>query len=71
LPEVVCDAGLLIDVSKEFALCDALEYLYDNPKKRKEFRKKGIERAKKFTWNASAEIIHRRILQDIQLRETK
>lgn len=71
LPEVVCDAGLLIDVSKEFALSDALEYLYDNPKKLKEFREKGIERAKKFTWNASAEIIHRRILQDIQLGETK
>lgn len=69
LPEVVGDAGLMIDVSRENALCSALEYLYDNPEKRKEFRRKGIERAKKFTWEKAAAVIHDRILRDFGGRE--
>jgi glycosyltransferase involved in cell wall biosynthesis len=50
LPEVVGDAGILIDCESEEQCIKAFETLYHNEELRKDYIRKGIERAKLFTW---------------------
>lgn len=54
LPEVVGDAGLLVDPFDERALRSAIERLIDDDSLRKELRAKGLERARKFSWRDTA-----------------
>ncbi len=46
LPETVGDAGLLCDTDDE--LLKAVEYLKDNPKKREKYRRRGLDRVRKY-----------------------
>ena len=50
LPEVVGDAGLMIDYDSDEQHIEAYEKYYFNPELREEYRKKGLERAKLFSW---------------------
>jgi glycosyltransferase involved in cell wall biosynthesis len=54
LPEVVGDAGLMVDPFDVGALKSAIARLLDNPSLREELRARGLQRAQRFTWNETA-----------------
>lgn len=56
LPEVAGDAALLIDPFDETVIADALRNLIENPDRRDDLRVKGIERAKRFSWQQTARL---------------
>jgi len=55
LPELVEDAGILIDPENVDKIEDSMIRLVKNKELIEELRKKGFEQAKKFSWNKSAE----------------
>ena len=55
LPEVVGDAGLIIDPDREADIAGAIERLWDSETLRSEFREKGLRRAKDFSWEKTAQ----------------
>lgn len=59
LPEVAGDAAILIDPLDIDALESAMFSLYKSPDQRQHLRTKGIERAKQFTWESTAEDVAR------------
>jgi glycosyltransferase involved in cell wall biosynthesis len=59
LPEVVGDAGLLIDPFDTGALARAVERLLDDPDLRADLRERGLSRSRLFDWRETA----RRTLQ--------
>ncbi len=65
LPEVVGDAGLVIDPADEDAWVEAIVDALSHPEKREALRKKGWERAKFFSWEKCAretwEVIEREL----------
>jgi glycosyltransferase involved in cell wall biosynthesis len=56
LPEIVGDAGLLIDPNDSKALADALERALTDDTWRNTAREKGLARAAQFSWEESARI---------------
>lgn len=54
LPEVVGDAGLMVDPFDVGALASAIEQLIDNPDFRLQLRVKGLNRARMFDWRETA-----------------
>jgi glycosyltransferase involved in cell wall biosynthesis len=57
LPEVIDDAGLLVDPLNVDAIADGINRLVYNPTLREELRRKGLYRAKKFSWDVTAKKI--------------
>ena len=55
IPEVVGDAGLLCDPRDAEELARALERVLDEPGLAEELRRRGLERARRFTWERTAE----------------
>lgn len=55
IPEVVSEAGLLVDPEDPLALQHALEQLLASATLRAELAQRGLERADQFTWKAAAE----------------
>jgi glycosyltransferase involved in cell wall biosynthesis len=55
LPEVVGDAGLLVDPTDKDGICEAMLTLLNDTDMHREFRKKGIERASQFSWSNCAD----------------
>lgn len=55
LPEVVGDAGLLVDPTDKDGMCDAMLTLLNDTAIHQEFREKGIERAAQFSWSNCAD----------------
>lgn len=55
LPEVVGDAGVLVEVDDPEALGQALSRVLDDPADRERLRQAGLERARWFTWDDSIE----------------
>lgn len=55
LPEVVGDAGVLIDPLDKDRICDAMLRVVQDNDFRMEYVAKGLERAKKFSWHRCAE----------------
>lgn len=55
LPEVAGDAGVLIDPTQSKEIADAMMTLYENEEVHQEFRKKGIQHARSFTWENCAQ----------------
>jgi len=51
LPEVVGDAGIMIDAHDEEALCGAMARIYRDPALREDLSKKSIARARMFSWD--------------------
>ena len=56
LPEVVGDAGLLVDPFDVDALTQALARLIDDSSLRTRLRHKGLERARRFSWRETARL---------------
>ncbi len=56
LPEVVSDAGLLVDPFDKDALVSALARVIDDPDLRARLRVKGMERAGHFSWRETARL---------------
>jgi glycosyltransferase involved in cell wall biosynthesis len=54
LPEVVGDAGLLVDPFDENAIARAIAQMIDDPGLRAELRRKGLKRARLFNWHETA-----------------
>ena len=54
LPEVVGDAGLLIDAEDEVALARMIEMILTTPLEAQRLRDLGIARAAKFSWQKAA-----------------
>jgi glycosyltransferase involved in cell wall biosynthesis len=59
IPEVVGDAGLLADPRDAEALADALLRVLSNPGLADELRRRGLERAREFTWERTADEFER------------
>lgn len=57
LPEVIGDAGLLIDPKNSIKIADAIIGLIENPQLRKTLVEKGFHRSQRFTWAESAQIV--------------
>lgn len=54
LPEIVDDAGILVDQFNPEEMAIALENLWNDPETRANYSKKALERAKIFTWKRCA-----------------
>jgi len=54
LPEVVGDGGILVDPTDTEAIAEALSRLLSDPRERERLREKGLQRAKKFSWEQMA-----------------
>ena len=57
LPEVVGDAGLMIDPQDDEAIIHAYERMYFDKTLRDELSAKGLERAKQFSWKKCSDQI--------------
>jgi len=57
LPEVVGDAGMRFCLADRHGLKYALKECLSNTRLRAELREKGLERAKKFSWQTTADIV--------------
>jgi glycosyltransferase involved in cell wall biosynthesis len=57
IPEVVGDAGLLIDPDRPAELADALRRMITDPALRDHLRTAGLARAAQFTWRKTAEVV--------------
>jgi glycosyltransferase involved in cell wall biosynthesis len=55
LPEVAGDAGLLVDPYDPDAISQALAELLESQARREELSRRGLERARRFTWHQVAE----------------
>lgn len=56
LPEVVGDAGVCVDPTDADALCDALRRVVTDDSWAGELRRRGLERARQFSWDRTAEL---------------
>lgn len=54
LPEIVGDAGLLVNETKSDAIADAMLVLASEPRTRQRLIRAGLERTKQFSWEAAA-----------------
>jgi len=55
LPEVVGDAGILVDPNDVQAIANAMLYLIGHPNEWSRYVKLGLERARKFSWSRAAD----------------
>jgi glycosyltransferase involved in cell wall biosynthesis len=55
LPEVVGEGGALVDPYSTEAICEKLAELLEDQSKREELSRRGLERARRFTWPQVAE----------------
>lgn len=63
LPEVVGDAGIMIDYDSEQQHIQAYENYFYNPELRKIYSEKGLERAKMFSWEKAVDIIINKMIE--------
>ncbi len=66
LPEVVGDAGLLVDPRNPQSIADAIAHILTDERLAKELSCRGLERAQKFTWEKAAEetaLVYRQVLE--------
>lgn len=57
LPEVVGDAGMTFCLANQYGLKQSLSECLSNPRLRAVLSEKGLERAKHFSWQSTAEIV--------------
>jgi glycosyltransferase involved in cell wall biosynthesis len=57
LPEIVNDAGMIFGLSNPVGLNHSLKECLSNADLRSELRGKGLERAKNFSWQTTAELV--------------
>jgi glycosyltransferase involved in cell wall biosynthesis len=54
LPEVVGDAGVLVDPADDEAIAGALSGLLGSPERREALRERGLEHSRAFSWSDTA-----------------
>lgn len=59
LPEVTGDCGIICDAYSEESIAESLYRLYTDSELRADLSRRGLERAKKFTWDNSADILYK------------
>lgn len=67
LPEVVGDAGLLVEPTDVNRIADVVTRVLRDPQLRQELRRRGLERARRFTWEGTAGAtlaVYRQILEE-------
>lgn len=57
LPEVIDDAGMLVDAKNPYGIKDAIEKLLDNPEILNDLKRKGMERSQKFSLDKTSKKI--------------
>jgi glycosyltransferase involved in cell wall biosynthesis len=57
LPEVIGDAGIMIDASDQAALADALNHLLRDQTRQQELAARGLSRARRFQWQDAAALL--------------
>jgi glycosyltransferase involved in cell wall biosynthesis len=57
LPEVVADAGLLIDPEDTTTMAEAMARLFEDTRLAKELRERGLARASQFTWERVGRVV--------------
>jgi glycosyltransferase involved in cell wall biosynthesis len=62
LPEVVGDAGIMLDPHDVEGLADAFMQVISNENLRQEMIAKGLEQAKKFSWDRCVDLIVKKII---------
>lgn len=70
LPEVVGDAGMLVDPLSAEGLADAISALLASPARRAEMTRRGIERARQYSWNRTARetlAVYQQVLEGTRL----
>lgn len=55
LPEVVGDAGVLVEPQASYELADAMRRILDDPLWREDLRKRGFVNARRFSWERTAQ----------------
>ena len=58
LPEVVGDAGILVDPESVDELCQAMKTIATDKELCQELTEKGLKRAQTYTWKNSAQILY-------------
>ena len=58
LPEVVGEAGMLVDPEDVRSLSSALEQVLSDPARRRDMAERGLVQAERFTWAASAQSLY-------------
>jgi len=66
LPEVVGDAAILVDAEDAESIADAIIRIASGDSLRGELRRRGLQRAKEFTWERTAEQTLRLLLEQAQ-----
>lgn len=61
LPEVIDDAGILVNPMDANQIASEMERLKNNPALQQELREKGMQRASIFSWDTTAEIVWKEI----------
>lgn len=69
LVEVVGDAALLVDEQDENEVIQAFSEFYFNPHKREEYIKRGLNRAKMFSWEKTHKIITNKMIEVLSGKE--
>ena len=69
LPEVVADAGIMIDYDSEEEHIEAYEKFYYNEEERKEYKRRGLERAREFSWKKCADIIINELTKEDKIHD--
>lgn len=63
LPEVVGDAGIMIDWDSDEQHIKAYEDYYFHPELREQMRQKGLERAKQFSWDKTVDLMIKEMMK--------
>jgi len=71
LPEVVSDAGLLVDPEANGSLADAMARMLKDRALAKRSEEAGLRRASLFTWSASARELHRAYAEAVHRRRQR
>ena len=66
IPEVVGDAGMLVDPLDAHALCDAMCLVLEDQNLSERLRQAGLERAGQFSWKKTAELFLRGLDQAVE-----
>lgn len=66
MPEVIGDAGILINPKSNEEMISAYEKMYFDSDFRNQCREKGLERAKQFSWKKCAGIMYEQFCKDLE-----
>lgn len=70
LPEVVGNAGILLDATDEMGLVDAFEKILSNEELRQDLIRRGLERSEQFSWERCANRIIETINESVPIGQT-